>query len=87
MMSLFLYLFPFTLLFLFRCRFRFLLPFPFLFRIPDSGFLLFQTPKVEFVGSCRFQIHLYILACVMSCEFTRDSYTKFLPQGRIQVFF
>ena len=47
MMSLYLYWFPFTLLFLFRCRlrfwFRFLFPFPLLFRIPDSGFLLFQT--------------------------------------------
>ena len=26
--------------------------------------------KVESVGSCRFQIHLCILACVMSREFT-----------------
>ena len=53
MMSLFLYRFPFTLLFLFhfRCRFRFrfrfLFPLPFLFRIPDSGFRLFQTPLLE----------------------------------------
>ena len=35
--------------------------------------------KVESVGSCKFQIHLCILACVMSREFTRDSVTKFLP--------
>ena len=35
--------------------------------------------EVESVGSCRFQIHLYILACVMSRKFTRDSVTKFLP--------
>ena len=25
------------------------------------------------------QIHLCILACVMSCEFTREAVTKFLP--------
>ena len=50
-MSLFLYRFPLTLLFLFRFRFRFrfrfLYLFPFLFRIPDSGFLLFQTPELS----------------------------------------
>ena len=39
----------------------------------------FFYSKVESVGSCRFQIHLYILACVMSREFTRDSVMKFLP--------
>ena len=35
-----------------------------------------RTPrdsKSESVGSCRFHIHLYILACVMSIEFTRDT--------------
>ena len=56
-MSLFLYRFPFTSLFLFRYRFRFrfqfrflflfLFPFPFLFRIPVSGFRLFQTPLLK----------------------------------------
>ena len=35
--------------------------------------------EVESVGSCRFQIHLCILACVMSSEFTREAVTKFLP--------
>ena len=35
--------------------------------------------KVESVGSCRFQIHLCILACAMSCEFTCNSVAKFLP--------
>ena len=29
-------------------------------------------------GSCRFQIHLCILACIMSCEFTRKAVMKFL---------
>ena len=43
-----------------------------------------QNPINEFiirklVGSGRFQIHLYILACVMNRELTRDSVTKFLP--------
>ena len=28
---------------------------------------------------CRFQIHLCILACVMSCEFSRKAVMKFLP--------
>ena len=28
---------------------------------------------------CRFQIHLCILACVMSCEFSREAVMKFLP--------
>ena len=37
--------------------------------------------KVESVGSCRFQIHLCIFACVMSREFTRKAVTKFLPAG------
>ena len=31
------------------------------------------------VYSCRFQIFVYILACVMSHEFTRDSVMKLLP--------
>ena len=35
--------------------------------------------KVESVGSCRFQIHVCILAWVISREFTGDSVTKFLP--------
>ena len=30
-------------------------------------------------GSCRFQIHLCILGCVMSREFTRETVLKFLP--------
>ena len=35
--------------------------------------------KVESVASCRFQIDLCILACVMSREFTREAVMKFLP--------
>ena len=35
--------------------------------------------EVESIDSCRFQIHVCILACVMSREFTRESVTKFLP--------
>ena len=31
------------------------------------------------VGSCRLQIHLCILACVMVREFSRKAVTKFLP--------
>ena len=47
-----------------------------------------RTPKMPLTNllfeswvrwQCRFQIHLYILACVMTREFTRDSVTKFLP--------
>ena len=30
------------------------------------------------VGSCRFQIHLCILGCIMSREFTRETVMKFL---------
>ena len=37
--------------------------------------------KGESVGSCRFQIHLCIFACVMSREFTRKAVTKLLPAG------
>ena len=42
--------------------------------------------KVESVGSCRFQIHLCILACVMSREFTREAGTTFLPGKEINPF-
>ena len=35
--------------------------------------------KIESVGSCRFQIHLCILACMMGREFSRKAVTKFLP--------
>ena len=35
--------------------------------------------KVESVASCRFQIDLCILVCVMSREFTREAVMKFLP--------
>ena len=34
--------------------------------------------KVEFIGSWRFQIHLYIAACVMCSEFTSQVVMKFL---------
>ena len=37
--------------------------------------LLFESWTV---GSCRFQIHLCILGCVMSREFTRETVMKFL---------
>ena len=33
--------------------------------------------NVESVGSCKFQIHLCILACVMSREFTREAVVNF----------
>ena len=35
--------------------------------------------KKNVAGSCRFQIHLCILGCVMSREFTRETVMKFLP--------
>ena len=35
--------------------------------------------KVESLGTCRFQIHRCILACVMSREFTREAVRKFEP--------
>ena len=41
--------------------------------------LLFYYSKAESVGSCGFQIHLCILAFVMSHEFTREAVMKFLP--------
>ena len=47
--------------------------------VPPKIQLMNLLFEVESVGSCRFQIHLYILACVMSRKFTRDSVTKFLP--------
>ena len=45
---------------------------------PRSHWWVYYS-KDESVGSCRFQIHLCILACVMSREFTREAVTKFLP--------
>ena len=33
--------------------------------------------KVESIGTCRFQIHFCILACVISREFTREAVRKF----------
>ena len=35
--------------------------------------------KVESVGGCRFQVHLCILACVISRKFTREAIMTFLP--------
>ena len=35
--------------------------------------------EVESVVSCRFQIHLCILACVVNREITREAVMKFLP--------
>ena len=46
---------------------------------PQDYIKEFIVQKLNPVGSCRFQIHVCILACVMSREFTRDSLTKFLP--------
>ena len=36
-------------------------------------YLYYRYPKFESVGSCRFQIHLCISACIISCEFTRET--------------
>ena len=47
--------------------------------VPPKLPLMIYYSKVESVGSCRFQIHLCILACVMSREFTHEAVTKFLP--------
>ena len=42
--------------------------------------LFFHVPGfIDARWQLRFQIYLYILVCVMSREFTRDSVTKFLP--------
>ena len=38
-----------------------------------------DTLLIRWYCSCRFQTHVFILACVMSRELTRDSVTKFLP--------
>ena len=49
-------------------------------RTPQDYINEFIIPKVNpLVYSCRFQIFVYILACVMSHEFTRDSVMKLLP--------
>ena len=34
-------------------------------------------PQIPSVGSCRLQIHLCILACAMSREFTREAVPEF----------
>ena len=44
----------------------------------DSINGLFIIWKVESVGSCRFQIHLCIPACIMSSEYTHQATMKFL---------
>ena len=49
---------------------------------PPPPYTFWPVPyyaKVESVGSCGFQTHLFILACVMSREFTLEAVTKFLP--------
>ena len=46
---------------------------------PPGIHLLIYYSKVESVASCRFQIDLCILACVMSREFTHEAVMKFLP--------
>ena len=43
-------------------------------KIPLMNLLL----EVESVGCCIFEIHLCIVACVMSHEFTRKAVLKFL---------
>ena len=63
MLSLFLYRFLFPFLFLFQFHFLFLFLFPFLFRIPDSGFPLFQTPYPRFI-TATFE-NLYVVAYEM----------------------
>ena len=42
-------------------------------------FYLFIIHIIESIGSCRFQIHLCILACVMGCELPREAVMKFGP--------
>ena len=46
---------------------------------PKESIYWIYYSKVESVASCRFQIDLCILACVMSREFTREAVMKFLP--------
>ena len=46
---------------------------------PKNPLMNIYYSKVESVASCRFQIDLCILACVMSREFTREAVMKFLP--------
>ena len=47
--------------------------------VPPKNTLMNLLSKVESVASCRFQIDLRILACIMSSEFTRKAVMKFLP--------
>ena len=44
-----------------------------------NEFIIQKYESVGSLGSCRCQIHLCILACVTSSEFTRDAVIKFLP--------
>ena len=47
--------------------------------LPKMSLKWIYYSKVESGGSCRFQIHLCIPACVMSLEFTHQAVMKFLP--------
>ena len=47
-------------------------------RTPQDAIKEFIIPKLNPLVLVA-QIHLCILACVMSCEFTREAVTKFLP--------
>ena len=48
-------------------------------RTPQEPINEFVIQKVESFASCRFQIDLCILVCVISREFTREEVMRFLP--------
>ena len=48
-------------------------------RTPQDSINEIHYSQVESFGSCKFQIHLCILASVMSREFTREAVIKLLP--------
>ena len=49
-------------------------------RTPQNSINEFIIRKLSLLAVVDFRFnHLYIIACVMSREFTRDSVTKFLP--------
>ena len=46
---------------------------------PQDSINEFINQKLNPFSSCGFQIYLFILACVMGREFTREAVKKFLP--------
>ena len=63
---------------IFEIKKKYILPASQVKRHPPKSPLMNLLLESWTVGSCRFQIHLCILGCVMSREFTRETVMKFL---------